>query len=350
MSYDMIAIIFCCVLALMAHASRKQGWGWLAWVLRVIFGFSFVAELFTTFIQFGTSANRWSALICLVMTVLTGGMLLIQFRKFLSVLFTGANQVISGQVAIAAIKRQSLVDALKADSIFVPESMPHLTGFWIYVTCLGTLLMNVDPSGIKAPAMPIPMPVPLDQLFSYNGLGLVAVSVCGVGIFITRNPKAVLTRLGIVKPTALQVGIALGMVVFTAAHDYVWSLFTHPMEGAIGGKLANYNSGTFTTGNGADPNGAAILALATGLCAGIGEETLIRGALQAVFGIFPAGFLHAVLHGQFAHSPMLILQVGLWSTIMGIVRRYTNTTTTIITHVTWNFLSTFLFAFNPPDL
>ncbi len=282
------------------------------------------------------------------MTVLTGGMLLIQFRHVLSFFFTTLNQVISGQVALALVKKRSVADALRADKIFMVESMPHMTAFWIYVTCLGTLLMNVEPSGIQMPAMPIPMPVSLDQLFQYNGLGLIMVSICGVGIFITRKPGVVLTRLGIVKPAGWQIALGLAMVVFTATHDWVWSLFTHDLPGALGGKLANYNSGTFTTGNGGDPGGAALLALATGLCAGIGEETLIRGALQPVFGIFPAAMLHAVLHGQFAHSPMLILQVGLWSTTMGIVKRYTNTTTTIITHVTWNFLSTFLFAFNPP--
>jgi len=53
------------------------------------------------------------------------------------------------------------------------------------------------------------------------------------------------------------------------------------------------------------------------------------------------------LHAQFANAPMLILQVSLWSCCMGIVKRFTNTTTTIIGHAGFNFVTTFLFAFNP---
>jgi hypothetical protein len=32
---------------------------------------------------------------------------------------------------------------------------------------------------------------------------------------------------------------------------------------------------------------------------------------------------------------------------MGLVRRFTNTTTTIIGHAGYNFVTTFLFSFNP---
>ena len=111
-------------------------------------------------------------------------------------------------------------------------------------------------------------------------------------------------------------------------------------------KISSYNSGTFAV-DGTDFTGSLILALATALCAGIGEETLIRGALQPVVGILPAALLHGILHAQFANAPILILQIAAWSCVMGIVRRCTNTTTTIIGHVGFNFVSVFLFAFNP---
>jgi len=92
---------------------------------------------------------------------------------------------------------------------------------------------------------------------------------------------------------------------------------------------------------------SVVLALATALCAGIGEETLIRGALQPVFGIVPAAIMHGILHGQFAHAPIFMAQVAGWSVLMGLVKRYTNTSTTIIGHAGYNFCTTFLFAFNP---
>ncbi|MBY0378341.1 MAG: CPBP family intramembrane metalloprotease, partial [Gammaproteobacteria bacterium] len=115
--------------------------------------------------------------------------------------------------------------------------------------------------------------------------------------------------------------------------------------GNLASQLTSYNSGTFTAGGGAGQS--FILALFTGICAGVGEETLFRGAVQPVLGILPAAILHGLLHGQFSHAPIYIVQVIGWSTAMGIVRRYTNTTTTIICHATFNFLTTFLFAFNP---
>jgi hypothetical protein len=132
----------------------------------------------------------------------------------------------------------------------------------------------------------------------------------------------------------------------TFAYDWLWSYYTHGQEGlGYADKLSHYNEGTFV--GGASAGAAAGVASATGICAGFGEEILIRGALQPVFGIIPAAFMHGVLHGQFAHAPLLIVQVFGWSALMGIIRRYTNTTTTIITHVGFNFVSTFIIAFNP---
>lgn len=208
------------------------------------------------------------------------------------------------------------------------------------------LLTHVEIAGFGMPAISIPMPVTMDQLFSYNFLGLIFLSICGTGIFLTRKPMEVLRRLGLVKPTWTQVLIGVVGIFVTFAYDWLWSFYTHSQDGLnYADKLSHYNEGTFTGGT--SPGQALILASATGLCAGLGEETLIRGALQPVFGILPAAFMHGVLHGQFAHAPLLILQVFGWSTLMCIIRRYTNTTTTIITHVGFNFLSTFLIAFNP---
>jgi membrane protease YdiL (CAAX protease family) len=117
------------------------------------------------------------------------------------------------------------------------------------------------------------------------------------------------------------------------------------MGNDIATKLAIYNSGTFSVVGGAEKS--LVLALATAIFAGVGEETLIRGAVQPALGIFPAAILHGILHAQFAHAPILIIQVALWSCVMGVVKKYTNTTTTIIGHAGFNFFTTFLFAFNP---
>ncbi len=168
----------------------------------------------------------------------------------------------------------------------------------------------------------------------------------GVGIYVTRPYKIAMARLGWVKPSQKQIGIGIALILGSFLYDAIWAHFTHHLPGQdLATKLSFYNSGTFTAGGGFVPS--AILALATALCAGIGEETLIRGALQPVFGILPAALLHGMLHGQFAHAPIFIVQVTIWSILMGLVKRYTNTTTTIIGHAGFNLVTTFLFAFNP---
>ena len=106
--------------------------------------------------------------------------------------------------------------------------------------------------------------------------------------------------------------------------------------------MSSYNAGTFAAGGGL--TNSLILALAVALCAGIGEETLIRGALQPAFGILPAAILHGLLHGQFSHAPIFIIQVALGHAYGNrqALHQYHNHDNG---HVGFNLLTTFLFAF-----
>ncbi len=350
----MLLVLSCCALGLVAHACRHQAW--LGGILRVIIVISLGVELLTCLGWSGDelsnqpsagllSQRQWSLAVTVAVCASTCLSLFWFFRAGLSYLLTIVNQILSGQVVLAAIRRGGILKSFLSERIFSAKSMPHLVALWIYVTTIGVLLGTVDPSSIKVPILPIPIPVPLGQLFTYNGLGLVVLALCGVGIFITRQPLDACKRLGWDKPTWVQVAIGVGLIFFTFAYDYLWSLWTHQAGGDLASQLTHYNSGTFSAGGGLGPS--FLLALFTGICAGVGEETLVRGALQPVFGILPAAILHGLLHGQFSHAPIYLLQVSLWSVMMGIVRRYTNTTTTIIGHAGFNFLTVFLFAFNP---
>lgn len=243
-------------------------------------------------------------------------------------------------------ERISMFKALMYHKIFIPTSYPHMVGLFVYIVALGTMLQAVNPISMDFPSIPIPLPVSISQLFSYNGIGLVMLSFCGVGIFVRRDWKAAMKRLGWEKPTWAHVGIGLSLVVFSFCYDLVWAILTHSAPGQdLATKLSGYNSGTFQIG--ADLSASIFLALATAICAGVGEETLARGAIQPALGIVPAAVLHGVLHAQFSHAPILIIQIAIWSIVFGIVRRFTNTTTTIIGHAGFNFVTTFLFAFNP---
>jgi hypothetical protein len=338
----------------MAHGARYQTW--LGWVLRTIIGIFFGVELMMCLgwsggeelsSQLGgvLTPGQWGLGVTASLCASTGGLLFYYIRLGLSYALTVVDRLISGQVLIAAIKRANVLQSFVADRIFQPASVPHLVALWIYVTTACFLLGSIDPTSVKVPLLPIPIPVPLEQLLSYNGLGLVLLALCGVGIFVTRKPAEAFARVGWAKPTWKHVALGIFLIFVTFGYDYVWSLFTHHMEGELAPKLSSYNAGTFTAGGGF--GSSLMLAIFTGVCAGVGEETLIRGAIQPALGIVPAAILHGLLHGQFSHAPIYLVQVAGWSVLMGIVRRYTNTTTTIIAHAGFNFLATFLFAFNP---
>jgi len=344
--FDFLLILILAVLGLLAHVAKKQRW--LEAVLR---GVIILISLLEGLSVFSASAelffNPWVSSVlssCMLSSIL---ILFIPIRRCLSWILTGFNLVITGQILLPLIRKKvRKLEYFSQHKIFVPNSIPHMVASFIYITTAAYLLICIDPEGFKMPYMPLPIPLILGQLFSYNGIGLIILSFCGIGIYVSRNYKDTLTRLALVKPTKVQVGIGIALVIASFTYDALWALYTHQLGGQdLATKLSYYNSGTFAVAGGFTPS--VILALATALCAGIGEETLIRGALQPVFGILPAAIMHGMLHGQFAHAPIFILQVAIWSTFMGLVKRYTNTTTTIIGHAGFNFVTTFLFSFNP---
>lgn len=95
---------------------------------------------------------------------------------------------------------------------------------------------------------------------------------------------------------------------------------------------------------GLSPTAAILFALLIGLGAGIGEETLFRGAVQPRLGIVLASVLWAAVHVQYGPSVILIY-IFVFSLALGFLRERINTTATFITHATYNFLTVMLAYF-----
>ena len=79
--------------------------------------------------------------------------------------------------------------------------------------------------------------------------------------------------------------------------------------------------------------------LLLGLSAGVGEELLVRGALQPRTGIFWAALLFASGHVQYTWFGMLT--IGLLGVVLGTVRARANTTTAIVVHALYDIYAAF---------
>jgi membrane protease YdiL (CAAX protease family) len=81
------------------------------------------------------------------------------------------------------------------------------------------------------------------------------------------------------------------------------------------------------------PLGIAALALAPGIC----EEIMFRGALQPRLGLIATALLFTCIHTQYGVS-LDALSVFVIALGLGLIRKFTNTTTSAICHVTYNLM------------
>ena len=148
----------------------------------------------------------------------------------------------------------------------------------------------------------------------------------GVGWLARRDWRAVLQRLGLARPTGrellLGVGLGVGLMLLLLPLDFVGGLFDENVE-----QLTEQLVGPLTQ--------SLFGVLTLGLAAGLGEEMLLRGALQPRFGLVLTALTFALLHSNYglSASTALVFVLGL---ILGWVRIRHNTTTAIIVHATYN--------------
>jgi uncharacterized protein len=160
---------------------------------------------------------------------------------------------------------------------------------------------------------------------------LVMLSYISVGFGLRRNFRQATARLGVTRPTFKTVGIGLAGVivalVFSAAAGVATEVFQPDVSTEIEEGVDDL------TADVQNPAGA----LALGLSAGIGEELLMRGAIQPRFGIPLTSLLFALLHVQYGLSFVLI-GLFLIGAMLGVIRDRYGTTAAIITHAAFNTL------------
>jgi membrane protease YdiL (CAAX protease family) len=233
---------------------------------------------------------------------------------------------IAAATLIAEPVRASLARVIPID----PRSAVHATALVLSVVLVGSQLASqVSADVLTQQASSGPALGPADLVI--QELPFVIAAALGVGLFIRRSPAAALQRLGLVRPTGWQLLIALGAAgIFYAFGNGVDAL-GHLLTPGLAQKVQAANDRLF--GQLLDPVGIATIALSAGIC----EETLFRGAMQPRLGVLWTSLVFAAVHTQYGLSldavAVFILAIGL-----GLVRRFTNTTTSTTCHVVYNTL------------
>jgi membrane protease YdiL (CAAX protease family) len=167
-------------------------------------------------------------------------------------------------------------------------------------------------------------------------LPFVVIALLGVGAGIRRGPRETLARLGYGPISPMQVGVVVLFIVGAIALSVAADALFSQLQPGLYRRVGEISQTLF------DPKGlslvsAVLFALLIGVGAGLGEETLFRGAVQPVLGIPVTSVLFASMHVQYGPS-LLLGYIFLLSIGLGLLRRYINTTASFLAHAGYNTL------------
>jgi hypothetical protein len=164
-----------------------------------------------------------------------------------------------------------------------------------------------------------------------NAATFVGIAYVAVGYRIHRTGQEATHRLGLTMPEPKTVLISLAMVIPCFVMSIIGGLLTQAFQPDL---VDSLDETMREMTNGLDnPVGAILI----GLSAGIGEEVLIRGAVQPRYGIVLAALFWTTLHIQYDFSFVLVGLFGI-GILLGLQRKYLGTTSAIITHAVYNML------------
>ena len=171
---------------------------------------------------------------------------------------------------------------------------------------------------------------PLDIIYQF--VWMIPSTLVAAGWLVARNFPEVLKRLGMVKPTVVQViaGIALG-VVFAFLSGFL-DQGIHWVFTTMGWPTTNTEAFGQLLKGVTNPAGAVLI----GVTAGIGEEMAVRGLLQPRLGIIASNLIFTSLHAL-QYGVDALLSVFIIGLVLGIIRSRSNTSTSAIVHGVYDF-------------
>ena len=241
----------------------------------------------------------------------------------------------AGLVVTAAAAAGFLIRPIRKDVSTIisidPDNPVHTMALILATALLGVNVSLLVFTDVLAAASAQP-PLTVLDLFEEQLPAFIA-GVVGVGIFIRRDAAPGASRLGVVRPawwhivlalacTGVFVGIAqalgtLGEMLTPTVANHVETTTDH-----LFGQLVS------------NPAGVVAIALIPAVC----EEVLFRGAIQPRLGVIVTAMLFTSIHTQYALS-FDTLAIFVFALGLGLLRKYTNTTASFISHSTYNLLT-----------
>ena len=160
--------------------------------------------------------------------------------------------------------------------------------------------------------------------------GEVLIALAGVGLFVRRDLRATLERLGLTRMSGRDLAIAAAG--FAAAFG---------VNGGMEWIERTYLPGLYATDSEATKliaaNLSVMASIVLGVSAGAGEEITVRCALQPRLGIVLSAILFAAGHLQYTWFGMLT--IALLGVVLGLIRSRANTTTAILVHSSYDLVA-----------
>lgn len=230
-------------------------------------------------------------------------------------------------IVAAAMVSKPVRDRLAGIVPIDPDNPVHALALVLAVLLFGTQVVSlVFTNSVAANQTPLS----LGDLIIQE-LPFLILAAAGVGIFMRRNVSDTAARLGLVAPAWWQLVLALAAAGVFFAFGQSMDALSHAWTPGVAHQVDTTTQRLF--GDLGGPVGIAALALAPGIC----EEILFRGALQPRIGIIATALLFASVHAQYGVS-LDALSVFVIALGLGLIRKYTNTTTSMACHIAYNLV------------
>lgn len=211
-----------------------------------------------------------------------------------------------------------------------PDNPVHAVAMVLGVILLGSQVSAIAFSDVLAADLKLP-PLSLADLL-WQELPFLILAAVGVGMYLRRDFTDSALRLGLVRPRAWQVALALAAAGAFYALGAASQGLSQTLTPALAERVDQTSTHLFSALD--NPVGIVALALIPGIC----EEVLFRGALQPRLGLVATAVLFTAIHTEYGFSidvgTIFVIAIGL-----GLVRRYANTTACCVSHVTYNLIT-----------